>query len=804
MLNVMRGDLQMMQRAIWAGVLATGAVMAPLHGAGPDGLVEGDGVSHLVRFDLSPRVPVRDAGFEVWFQTLRDDLTSARVRQFVSGTPVRVFDAAVVGQRGPYDLWSATVDGRDADLVEYDIELIDGADTDYAGPSGVGESAPAGGRFQLDFLTYAHAPYGATVLPGGQGVFRVFAPTAASANVRGTFNGWSLTDPMTRVGDDFIALVDGVSSGSQYKYYFPATATWQTGAFARRINFADNANTVVDAPDSHVWSSEPFAPDPAESLVLYQLHVGTFAGRNDPAGGAPTPSRFIDMTARADHLSELGVNAVYLNPVIEWPGSSSGGYNPINFTTIESSYGTPAQCRSMVDELHGRGIAVVLDLVYNHFDGGGTYLDFYTGAGAANDPFFDSPAAQTPWGPQPDLDDPAIRALMIEAAVSLLEEYRFDGFRMDALSAFIGSPQPAGGTAFLLELNELMERRYRDKLFIAEIFGDDPWASRPLASGGLGFDTQYHQFYRDSIRNAVFALAGVDGASDPDVTSLANSMTRRDELRGVRAFNYFELHDEAWPLNGRERAVRQIDPSPPSDSTIAVGASRLALGMTLLARGMPAFLMGSEWLEDDGWEFNKLDWSHKTQYAGQVALVSDLIGLRTARPELFAGALGRPTQIDEVANLFAVERVVGGGGSMLIVANFSSASVPARRFGLPRDGAWRVVLNSDAIIYDGSGVGSDGPVTVEAVPADGFNQSASLEIPGAGFLVLEHQTTPACVCERTGDQPPAVDVTDLLDYLALWFVGDAGADLDASGATDVQDLLAFLVCWFDAAGGVCA
>ncbi|MCA9245196.1 MAG: alpha amylase C-terminal domain-containing protein [Phycisphaerales bacterium] len=750
--------------------------------AEPDHRIEWRGVSHIGAHDRLPTVPLRTEPFRVRFQTLDNDLTAASVRQFVAGAATRMFEAAVVDHRGPYAIWEAELDGRDVDQLQYDIEMVDGNDVDYLGPDGPSDDADPANRFTLDFVTLSHAPLGATPTSDGV-VFRVWAPNAPSAYVRGSFNNWSLTNPMTRLGEDFIALVPEANAGDAYRFYFDATNTWKSDPLGRRILTSSSNNSVVVDPSAYVWTSGTFTPPPKKAMVCYELHIGTFAGLNDPFGSAPTPSRFVDLTARVDHLAELGVNVAYLNPVIEWPGASSGGYNPLSIAAIEAAMGTPEEFQEMVDALHARGIAVVLDVVYNHFDSRNHDLSNFTGPTAADNIFFDSPPASTPWGPQLDLDRDRVREIVMEAILMLFEEYRIDGLRVDALSAFSWGPQPDASNELMRTLNDLVKRRYSDKLIIAEVFGDDPWFTRSTSDGGLGFHTQYHTAYKDAVRGATLA-----GISARPVAEAAAKMS--GELQGLRVFNYFELHDDAWPLNGNQRAVVALDSTAPHDSPLAVGRTKLAHAVTLLARGVPAILHGSEWLEDNGWQYFKIDWSHKTTYRGVFDFYRDLIHLRSSRPALFTTGSADAYHINDARNIFAFERWEDGGESFVVVANFSGQS-REHRIGLPRDGRWRVAMNSDETRYFGGGDGSTGMLTVDAIAQDGFAQSTSLTIPSATLLLLWHEPG-RCTGDFNGD-----DIVNLGDLaLILSQFGETGpaiaADMDADNDVDLGDLGAFL------------
>ena len=262
-------------------------------------------------------------------------------------------------------------------------------------------------------------------------------------------------------------------------------------------------------------------------------------------------------------------------------------------------------------------------------------------------------------------------------------------------------------------------------------------------------------------------------------------------VTGTRAFHYFELHDDAWPLNGRERAVRTIDTTFPHDDDFARDRTILGNGITLLSRGVPAILQGTEWLEDDGWEANKIDWQHKTDYAGVFNLYSDLIGLRTTEEALFADSFLSVIQANDGANVLVFERSSPDGVNFVIVANFSDTGFGSYDLGSPRGTAYEVVLNSEDPAYGGSGEGSFGFVTPDGPGMDGRPQSMTVSLPARGLLVLRTSpdTGPACPTDFDGSGETGLD--DLLTVLGAFGQSDAG-DTDGDGQTGLDDLLAVL------------
>jgi 1,4-alpha-glucan branching enzyme len=714
-----------------AGLLVLAlSVPAYVLAAAPDNNVEWAGASHVAWQDRRPLCPVGNESFQVRMQTWRDDLTAVRVR-LTDGAAVTWIDAAQVATRGPYAVWAAQIPATTTASPSYYFELTDGGDSDYLTPSGMADGDPGGGGWALNFTNLSHAPVGATRTSGGGAVFKVWAPTRSTAHVRGDFNAWGLGNPLSKVGEYFIGHVPTVADRAQYKYFFN-NAVWNTDPRGRALNPSSSYNAYVEDPFRYVWASGDFAAPPLERMVIYQLHVGTFSGYNDPHGATPFPARYVDVAARVDHLVELGVNAVMINPFTEFPTDISAGYNPVTQWAPEWKYGTPDQLKFMVDVLHQNGIAVILDVVWNHFSYSDNFLWNYDGSQI----YFDTPAIDTPWGSQADFDRTEVRDYFAHSALLWMEEYRIDGFRMDATDYMNIGAQAASGWSLMQRLNDEMDNRWADKVAIAEQLPDDAGVTTPTSSGGAGFDSQYHDAFTDHLRQEIFdAVSG-----DPEMWRIRDILAGSGAwLSGRRVTNYLELHDEAWPTSGGQRIAKSLDPTAPHDSEIARSLVKLGQGLTLVAPGVPAFLMGAEWLEsvDFGAESaNRIDWSKRTTYAPIFDWFRDVIELRTQSPALAATASHHLFHLNEGGNVIAFRRYDGSGEVYVCVANFGATTYSSYRFGVPAGGDWQEALNSQAAAYGGAGPENTGFLPADATPYDGFVQSLAVQLPARSLLVF--------------------------------------------------------------------
>ncbi|MDD3642920.1 MAG: alpha amylase C-terminal domain-containing protein [Candidatus Krumholzibacteria bacterium] len=337
-----------------------------------------------------------------------------------------------------------------------------------------------------------------------------------------------------------------------------------------------------------------------------------------------------------------------------------------------------------------------------------------------------------------------MREYFLGSALHWLEEYRIDGFRMDATAYMT---LQAGGWSLMQEMNDLIDRRFAGAIVIAEQLPDDDWVTRPTSLGGAGFDAQYFDWFTDTIREEIFDAA----LGDPEMGRIRDIIYGAGEyLGGARAVNYFELHDEAWPSSGGQRAVRTIDTTFPHDDLYARGRTKLAQGIVALAPGIPAVLMGTEWLEDADFGTdlaNRNDWAKKTNYDEIFAYYVDLFELRI-EPAFRAGASRDVRHLNEGGNVIGFRRW-SGESDFVIVASFSNSDYPSYRIGVPREVFWREVLNSEDPLYGGDGPVNGGTLVPEAFAYDGYSHSLVIGLPAMGLVVLQAGS------EQTGDEEDA-------------------------------------------------
>jgi 1,4-alpha-glucan branching enzyme len=326
-------------------------------------------------------------------------------------------------------------------------------------------------------------------MPEDGGVwFRVWAPNAERVAVIGDFDEWNeAADPMDTEGEGvWSVFVPGAAIGQEYRYLLSTESGELSRMDPRAREVTSSAgNSVVHDPE-FAWTDETFEPPGVHELVIYEMHVGTF--HDDPGGPPGTFARAIE---KLPYLKALGINAVEVMPAAEFAGGFSWGYNPSHLFAIESEYGGPYAFKEFVQEAHRMGIAVILDVVYNHFGPGDLDLWRFDGWNE-NDLggiyFYNDWRAGTPWGDtRPDYRREEIRRFIRDNAMMWLDEYRVDGLRWD-MTAYIRNVNgrdndPDGdieeGWSLMQGINEEIRTSAPGKISIA-----DAWEARKRSALG--------------------------------------------------------------------------------------------------------------------------------------------------------------------------------------------------------------------------------------------------------------------------------------------------------------------------------
>jgi maltooligosyltrehalose trehalohydrolase len=275
-----------------------------------------------------------------------------------------------------------------------------------------------------------HMPFGAELTASGEVRFQLWAPAARQVELLlcDTHGAAVQAAPMRALEDGWFALQTGeAGAGSLYRYRIDGTAEVPDPASRCNPLGVHGPSEVID-PSAYAWNDAQWYAPPWHAAVLYELHVGTFG----------TAGTYASVAARLAHLQRLGITAIELMPLGAFPGERDWGYDGVLPYAPQASYGRPEELKALIDAAHQHGLAVILDVVYNHFGPEGNYLHLYAPQ------FFDA-RHQTPWGDAINFDGAGsrtVRDFFIHNALYWLEEYHIDGLRLDAIHAVYDEGEP--------------------------------------------------------------------------------------------------------------------------------------------------------------------------------------------------------------------------------------------------------------------------------------------------------------------------------------------------------------------------
>jgi maltooligosyltrehalose trehalohydrolase len=416
-------------------------------------------------------------------------------------------------------------------------------------------------------------------------LLRVWAPEATQVEVEvggerilltASEGGWWSADvSAARPGTDYAFVLDGD------KPLPDPRSPWQPYG-------VHGPSRVVDH-GAFAWTDRHWQAKPLAAAVIYELHVGTFT----PEG------TFEAVIERLDHLVNLGVTHVELMPVNEFSGSRGWGYDGVDLYAPHHTYGGPDGLKRLVDACHARGMAVLLDVVYNHLGPAGNYLGRFG-------PYFTDRYA-TPWGQAVNLDGPdsdEVRRFFCDNALMWLRDYHVDGLRIDAVHAILDTSAVHFLEQLACEVDALEARLGRHLVLIAESDLNDPRVVWPPEIGGYGLDAQWSDDFHHALHTV---LTGERGGYYADFGSLADvakalervfvydgrySVFRRRQhgrpptrLSGHRFLGYLQNHDQIGNRAQGERSSHLMSPA----------RLKVAAALVLTAPFVPMLFQGEEW-----------------------------------------------------------------------------------------------------------------------------------------------------------------------------------------------------------------
>ncbi|MEX2261716.1 MAG: alpha amylase C-terminal domain-containing protein [Bryobacteraceae bacterium] len=647
-------------------------------------------------------------------------------------------------------------------------------------------------------LVNANTPMGLNLVAAGATV-RVWAPrahevyiVAGEQAVASRQIGWipRTSDRLTRLNDGtWASFVPGIKDATPYRFYVvgEAGAGFKRDPYARELGTVPafpECDCLVRDPSTYPWHDSGFHSPAFNDLIVYQLHVGAFHGID----GSGQDKReqvadFLDVAARIPYLRELGVNAIQLLPIQEFPYDNSLGYNNVDFFSPEMAYQIddlqeldrylatvnallaekgatpltreqlepgPNQVKALIDLLHLNGMAVVFDLVYNHAGGGFDdqslyFFDMQQRTENSRSLYFTNDG----WagGLVFDYRQDGVCDFLIQNAKFLLNEYHVDGFRYDEVSVIDNH----GGWFFCQDLTNTLQFSKPEAINIAEYWNSKRELAVQAPPGGMGFDAALADGLRDRLREALSQAAGGGNAFvnlDPVRDSLYTPYGFNDAWRAVQCLENHDLvYADREPHEWKPRVAKLADWNNPR-SWYARSRTRFATSILLTAPGIPMLFMGQEILEDKNWSDNPaffentLIWWDGLQHD---AAMRDFLGFTKAAVRLRRDyrALRGPNvnayHVNNSSRVIAFHRwMEWSGEDLVVIGTLNEGNLHGYEIGFPHTGVWREVFNSD--FFESSPehrpAGNGGSIVAGGPPRHGLPSSAHVTIPANGVIVF--------------------------------------------------------------------
>jgi 1,4-alpha-glucan branching enzyme len=568
---------------------------------------------------------------------------------------------------------------------------------------------------------------GSLLYPDGTARFRLWTPFAAKVEVILDHPAPGTTFPLENEPGTPNWSADGIPALTNTRYQYRITTApgtdndtssphIRTDARALQVEGSDATcqGYIVD-PTLFTTGRAAFTTPPFEDFLIYQLHVGSFTGRNDNTLPHTYPTAtFVDLKDRLTYIRNLGFNAIELLPISNFEADTGGageGYGPSDMFASENLYATTpdkavSQLVQLIDAAHAIGLAVILDLIFNHASTANNRYWQYDGNRAVNDAgqpggIYHAGGHHTEWGEGFATWQREVKDFLIDNGRLYLRDYRVDGLRFDAVQAI----DPAA----LSEIIWTLRNEHPDKYLIAEYNPDDPNTSvapRQDAYGYLGFHATWQMGGPGCLLGAVHGYSVLD--------NLLQCLGDLNSPFPWNRVNYLTgSHDDVFNNLGDHQGDYLAQRLGGRRNGYACAQSRLAWALTATIPGTPMLFMGTEGNLDGFWNpvvnatlgDNRLDWLRIGDSLGapMQRMVSAINNLRWSHPALRSNS-GQITHSDTTNNILAFKRWNNSGDVLLIVVNVSNGQWTNSDYlvGLDGDtGAWQEIFNSQAPDYGG-------------------------------------------------------------------------------------------------------
>jgi 1,4-alpha-glucan branching enzyme len=589
---------------------------------------------------------------------------------------------------------------------------------------------------------------------GQKGVrFSVWAPHAAAVSVIGDFNGWDGSQaPMEKVEKSGIwtVFVPGVKNGRLYKFELSSLEGEKLHKADPYAFFSElrpcSASRVFEL-EGYAWKDKEWLEAKEkrsvyqEPLNIYEVHLGSWRQKDD--GSFYTYRELADLLV--DYAVSMGYTHLQLLPLGEHPFDGSWGYQTTGYYAVTSRYGTPHDFMYFVDRCHQKGLGVILDWVAAHFCRDGHGLARFDGT-----PLYEA-CEICGWGTlQFDFARPEVRSFLISNAVFWLEVFHIDGLRVDAVASMLyldygkepgewmpnvyGGNGNLGAISFLKYLNEVVFANFPQALMIAEESTEWPLVTGPTYSGGLGFNYKWNMGWMNDCLNYM--------VKDP---------IYRKWHHNLLTFSFFYAFSENFilPLSHDEvvHGKRSLIDKMPGDYWQKFANFRTFMGYMMAHPGKKLVFMGQEiaqfieWRYYEGLEWHLLDFAMHRKFQLYIKDLNRLYLRERALWEVdhdWRGFSWIDCHNAEQSILIFSRQGQKRSDFLIAICNFTPCYYESFRIGLPNlFQTYQEVINSDAVIYGGSGRENSDLLKAEEIPWHNYPNSLEIKMPPLAFLLLK-------------------------------------------------------------------
>ena len=605
--------------------------------------------------------------------------------------------------------------------------------------------------------------------------FAVWAPNAERVSVVGDFNMWDgRRNPMIQIREAGIheLFIPGLKAGACYKYEIKTKQglpMLKADPYANAAELRPNTASVITDLTGFAWTDEKWlekrkATDyRKEPLLIYEVHLGSWRKPDPDAEDAREFYTYRELAPMlASYVKEMGYTHVEIMPIMEHPLDESWGYQVTGYYAPTARYGTPEDFMYFMNYMHEQGIGVILDWVPAHFPKDAFGLAGFDGTCLYE--HFDPRQGEHPhWGTLLyNYGRPEVKNFLIANALFWTEKYHADGIRMDAVASMLyldygknegewipnqyGGKENLESIEFLKHLNSIYKKRKDGALLIAEESTAWPKVTGALEHDGLGFDFKWNMGWMNDFLGYMHYDPVFRGYHHGELTFSFIYAWSENFILSLS-------HDEV--VHGKSPMVGKM----PGDRDSELNNLRAAYGFMAMHPGKKLLFMGQEFATFDEWnEKESLDWDllQYQDHSDMQGYVKALNSLIKAHPALYADDC-RPEGFQWINNISANENMLvflrkAEGETLLVVCNFSPLVYEKHKIGVPFEGKYKEIFNSDSEEFGGSDVRNKRVKTSKKSECDGFENSIEITVPPMGVAVF------ACTEEKlpVKEKKPAV------------------------------------------------